>query len=658
VPSGMRRAASVLTFNLPNVLALVNTRCRTTGDSGNAAGERRLRSEVPRIRRYTMSMLHLGRTFFAAAIAAAAIALCVSAVSGRAPTRLVDEPPVRVSAVAPGVVLVDFGRVAFGNLRLTPPAGTSATVTVHFGEALAAGRVNRTPPGSVRYAQARVELAGAETVVSPPPDARNTRQVGPDAKPDRNGYLTPPAVLTPAAWGVVLPFRWVEIEGWPGELAPGQIRRQSAFAASWDDDAAAFRSSDDLLDRIWELCRYSIKATTFAGVYVDGDRERIPYEADAYLNQLSHYATDRDRRMARHTFDWLVQHPTWPTEWRAHMVFMAHADWMDSGDRAWLSARYDTLKSKLLLGRTRADGLVTSDAAAIQQGDLVDWPAGERDGFVFTPVNTVVNACHLRTLALMAELAGAIGRLADAEDYRAREVATRAVFQATLFDPARGVYRDGEGTEHASLHANLFPLAFGLVPQEERERVTNWLRSRGMACSVYAAQYLLEALFENGGSDAALALITAPTDRSWVHMLESGTTITWEAWDQTFKPNQDWNHAWGAAPANLLPRFVLGVQPLTPGWGRALVCPHPGSLTGAEGKVPTPRGPVSVSWTRGTGFRMELRLPTAVTARVELPARDGSQGVLVGGTPARARRSNGRWVLEEDVAGSVTIEER
>ena len=22
------------------------------------------------------------------------------------------------------------------------------------------------------------------------------------------------------------------------------------------------------------------------------------------------------------------------------------------------------------------------------------------------------------------------------------------------------------------------------------------------------------------------------------------------------KPNQDWNHAWGAAPANLLPRFL------------------------------------------------------------------------------------------------------
>ena len=140
-----------------------------------------------------------------------------------------------------------------------------------------------------------------------------------------------------------------------------------------------------------------------------------------------------------------------------------------------------------------------------------------------------------------------------------------------LFDPARGLYRDGEGTDHASVHANLFPLAFGLVPAEHAAGVSAWLASRGMACSVYAAQYLLEGLFEHGDGAQALALVTAATDRSWRHMVESGTTITWEAWDQKYKPNQDWNHAWGAAPANLLPRFVLGAQPLAPGWRRARI---------------------------------------------------------------------------------------
>jgi alpha-L-rhamnosidase len=562
-----------------------------------------------------------------------------------APVRLVAQPPVAVATVAPGVVLVDFGRVAFGNLLVTGPPGAAATITVHFGEKLADGRVDRHPPGSVRYSTARVLLRGAAPVVAAPPaDPRNTTQ--------------PSAVLTPPDWGVVTPFRWVEIEGWPGELRPDQVTRRAAFAAAWDDGAASFRSSDALLDRIWELCRYSIKATTFAGVYVDGDRERIPYEADAYLNQLGQYATDRDVQMARDTFDHLATHPTWPTEWSFHMVFIAHADWMHTGDTAWLAARFGALDSKLLLERARADGLLASSKEEQARGDIVDWPPGERDGYVFTRVNTVVNAFHLRALALMAEMAGALKRDGDAARYRERERRVRAAFQRVLFDETRGLYRDGEGTDHASAHANLFPLAFDLVPARHAGRVAAWLAGRGMACSVYAAQYLLEALFTHDAGAEALALMTAPTDRSWRHMVESGTTVTWEAWDQKYKPNQDWNHAWGAAPANLLPRFVLGARPIAPGWQRTVISPTPGPLARAAGTIPTPRGPIEIEWANGAAFRLTLSLPEGVRARVELPATQASGGVFCQGRPVRARRVGRRWVLNDDVAGSVVFEVR
>ena len=94
------------------------------------------------------------------------------------------------------------------------------------------------------------------------------------------------------------PFRWVEVEGWPTELHADQIRRRAAFDSTWVDDAATFHSSDPMLDKVWDLCHYSIKATTFAGVFVDGDRERLAYEADAYLTQLSYYAGDADPRIA------------------------------------------------------------------------------------------------------------------------------------------------------------------------------------------------------------------------------------------------------------------------------------------------------------------------------------------------------------------------
>lgn len=575
-----------------------------------------------------------------------AVVILVSGACG-APVHLVDEAPIKITTVAPGVTLVDFGKVAFGNLRLIPPSTATGKITVHFGESSADGRINRKPPppSSVRYAQVQATLGDTESlVVAPPADKRNTIQ--------------PAAVLTPAEWGVILPFRWVEIEGWPGELRPEHLRRQSAFASTWDDDAAAFKCSDDLLNRIWELCRYSIKATTFAGVYVDGDRERIAYEADAYINQLCHYFADKDVQMARDTYDRLMAQPSWPTEWASHMVFIAHADWMQTGDAGWLSSRYEALKPKLLLDRARPDGLIVSTPDQIKKGDLVDWPAGERDGYVFTPVNTVVNAFHLRSLSLMAELARALGKEADATHYTAREIATRAVFHEKLFISARGVYRDGEGTDHASQHANLFPLAFGLVPVAHRTEVTRWVGERGMVCSVYAAQYLLEGLFENGNASQALDLMTAPTDRSWKHMVESGTTITWEAWDQRYKPNQDWNHAWGAAPGNLLPRYVLGATPLAPGWSRASIQPRPGTVKHAEGKIPTPLGPVSIRWENGSVFKLSLTLPPGMSARVRLPASGASGGVFIDGKPVSASSDSQWWTLRDDVTGTLEIEVR
>lgn len=562
-------------------------------------------------------------------------------------SQLVQQPPVGVREVAPGIFLVDFGRVAFGNLLLTPPTGASATedkITVRFGEALKDGRVDTHPPGSVRYAEVTVSSRGEATlVVAPPVDIRNTR---------------PLAVLTPREWGVLTPFRWVEVEGWPGQLRANQIERRAAFSRTWSDDAATFHSSDPMLDQVWDLCHYSIKATTFAGIFVDGDRERLAYEADAYLDQLGYYAGDADPEMPRATFDRLMKYPTWPSEWAPQMVFMAYADWMQTGDVAWLKTHYEGLKTKLLTERVGPDGLVMSSAGQIRRADIVDWPPPERDGYVFTSVNTVVNAFHLHALEQMVRLAEALGKEQEKRSYQEQESAAQASFQEKLFDPVTGLYRDGVGTEHTSLHASLFPLAFGLVPPNDRQHVAHWLTSRGMAGSVYAAQYLLEALFQNGEDAAALHLITAPGDRSWRHMVDAGASITWEAWDQKYKPNQDWNHAWGAAPANLLPRFVLGAQPLTPGWATALIQPHPGELVHAEGKVPTPHGELSVIWTKGKSFDLSLSIPPGMTAKVELPALQGSGGIWSAGTRLAAHREGSRWIVERNMSGNIHIEER
>src|SRR6056297_806683 len=513
---------------------------------------------------------------------------------------LTEQEPVSVKRVSDKITLIDFGKAAFGNIVMPVPQGRG-TASVHFGEKLKAGRIDREPPGTVRYGVTQIRLGQqrGNWVVPAPVDPRNIEQAG-------LMYANPPAVLTPPSWRSIMPFRWIEIEGLDEDLPYQLIRRRAAYAKTWNESASEFECSDDTLNRVWDLCKYSIKATTFAGVYVDGDRERIPYEGDAYLNQLSHYMTDDDVRMAARTFDWLMANGTWPTEWAPHMVFMAHARWMYSGDTEWLKHRYESLKTKTLFHRSGDDGLVRSDEKDRRRHDIVDWPQKERDGFVFTEVNTVVNAFHIEAIEKMAEMARAIGEHEEAEAFETRAELAKTSFQKTLFDENEGIYRDGIGTDHSSIHANFFPLAFGIVPHDKLAGVVSWLKKKDMQCSPYAAQYFLDALLNHGADDKALDLILANSDRSWKHMVDSGTTITWEAWGMKYKTNQDWNHAWGAAPANLLPRHILGVQARTPGWTTATIRPCPGDLKFARGKVPTPNGPIKVDWANEEIFRLSL----------------------------------------------------
>jgi alpha-L-rhamnosidase len=224
---------------------------------------------------------------------------------------------------------------------------------------------------------------------------------------------------------------------------------------------------------------------------------------------------------------------------------------------------------------------------------------GETDRYVFADINTVVNAFHYRNLVLMEKIAGVLGKEEDAGFFRERSALVRNSFNDRLLDRATGLYRDGEGVDHSSLHANMFPAAFGLAPEENYPRLREFFKSKGMACSPYGAPYLFDALYEVGAEDYAMELLTSESSRSWMNMINFGTTITSEAWDIRYKNNMTWNHAWGASPAYIITRKVFGLEPLEPGFGKILIRPRPGPLGSARIVSPTIRGSVHVKFDRG-----------------------------------------------------------
>jgi hypothetical protein len=141
-------------------------------------------------------------------------------------------------------------------------------------------------------------------------------------------------------------------------------------------------------------------------------------------------------------------------------------------------------------------------------------------------------------------------------------------------------------------------------------------------------------------------------------MLNSGSTMTLEAWNISLKPNLDWNHNWGAAAQNIIPRNLMGVRPLLPGYRKMLIQPQPGTLSYASITMPTILGSVSVNVQSNTptDFAMSVNIPPNTTALVGLPLLSStSKTVYMDGVPVTGA-GNGdtlspQWAITETPAG-------
>jgi alpha-L-rhamnosidase len=589
--------------------------------------------------------------------------------------------PVSVVRNVAGNHFIRFEKAAFGVLKITLDSPENPdTLIVHLGEDDAPGnQVDRNPGGSVTYNQVKLPITPGKTeyLVEIPRFVSNypNSQVLEDHMPE------------------VTAFRYAEIEGWTGSLQTEQVS-QLALLYHFDDDASDFSSSDNNLNQIWELCKHTLKVTPFMGVYIDGGaRERMPYEADAYVQQISHYAVDREFAIQRYTADFLIFNPSWPTEWHLHIVLMAWADYMATGNHDFLEKYYDELKKKTLLPLAREDGLISTRTGLATEEflasihyhgrsfrDIVDWPQGtpadetelrsvhgsitfegETDRYIFSDINTVVNAFHYRNLVLMAKIAGVLDKTGDKEFFSERSELVRASMNEKLLNPETGLYRDGEGVDHHAFHASMFPVAFGIAPEAYYPQILEFIISKGMACSPYGTPYLFDALYKMGAEDYALELLTSETDRSWMNMIRFGTTITSEAWDIKYKRNMTWNHAWGAAPAYIITRGIFGIEPLEPGFRKVLIKPQPGSLESAEIKSPTIRGPIHAKFSREPGgiFNMEIFIPANTNARVMLPLPDKDDfTVLMNGRETPFVVEDGSVMVDNLKAGKYLVEIR
>jgi alpha-L-rhamnosidase-like protein len=326
----------------------------------------------------------------------------------------------------------------------------------------------------------------------------------------------------------------------------------------------------------------------------------------------------------------------------------------NTGDTAFAQQVLPWLEGQLAYDATLTDsnGLIVTGPQISTTNGGYDWDFydGAKTGVV-----TAFNDLYYQSLRDVAYIEASLGNSARAAGYDQTAGQVRAAINANLADPATGTYYLSE-SDHSTLaqDANALAVLFGIAPAGKVPGILSTLKTlwgphgsepfSGSAysnlISPYITAYEVEADYLAGDTAAAERLMHLTWDQMTDPRNPFFTGTMWEnigPGGTATESRTSLAHGWASGPTPILAGYVLGVQPVAPGYQTFTVAPHPGSLRWAEGAVPTPYGRISVRWAKnGHGLSLTVAAPPGTTAFVTLP---GGRHVTVAGGPHGARRT-------------------
>ena len=464
----------------------------------------------------------------------------------RQPTRLLacyTRTPKTVTETEDGC-LIDVGEEITGGLRLVAEGKKGQQVTLCYGEEL-------TEDGRVRYEmrcnctyEERWTLNG-KTCSNEPYDYKGFRyvQVIPDP-------------------GVRIRDIRIEIRHYPME-----------------DSLCTLRSSEPMLDRIFQICKNGVKYGTQEGFLDCPTREKGQYLGDAVVTAHAHVWLSGSADMMEKCIRQFA---------RSRMICPGLLG-VAPGNFMQEIADFSLLWSQMVLNHYRftGDGQFLSEMYPVARGvlehfsqyegengllwqvadkwNLVDWPENLRDEYDFAlsrPVvapgcHNVINALYTgawKTLAEMEEILGL-------EPNRKWESLNEAYLKA-FFRPEQGLLADSTASGHCALHSNLYALYFGLIPDKKtRGRIAAFLLEKGFCCGVFTSYFVLHGLANAGYREEAYKLLLNDSEHGWVNMVREGATTCFEAWGKEQKWNTSLCHPWACAPVSFFIEQIAGIRP-------------------------------------------------------------------------------------------------
>jgi alpha-L-rhamnosidase len=536
------------------------------------------------------------------------------------PVRRMDEiQPIKIIHTPAGATVLDMGQnmVGWARLNVQGPAGT--TVILRFAEVL--DQQGNFYTENLRKAQATV---------------RYTLRGG------------PPEVFEPhfAFQG----FRYVEVEGYPGELTPASIT--GVVIHSDMAPTSRFETSSKLVNQLQHNILWGQKGN-FLDVPTDCPQrdERLGWTGDAevfastaafnmevagfFTKWLRDLAADqyKDGRVPTVIPD--TGNPSQPPRpaagWSDAAVIIPWTMYLSYGDKRILEEQYPSMVKWVEYERQRAGSeyIWKND---FQYGDWLAYAAPSSEARSYpgatTGTDLIATAFFAYSTDLLQRTARVLGKADDAAQYGDLLKKIKSAFNRE-FVTSTG--RVGENTQTAYALA----LQFDLLPDELRPLAAQRLaedvrRRKHLTTGFLGTPFLCEVLARFGYLEEAYMLLNREQYPSWLYPVKQGATTIWERWDG-IKPDgsfQDksmnsFNHYAYGVIGDWMYRVMAGIEidPEAPGYKHILIQPQPGGgFTSVHAEHNTMYGTLTSAWElTDAGFSLAVEVPPNTHATVQLP---------------------------------------
>ncbi len=541
------------------------------------------------------------------------------------PVRVIEElRPVAVERRPNGRFRLDFGQNIAGRLRIEVSGRAGAKIRMHHAEVLESD-----------------ELAIRPLRSAPSIDEYITRSAGVESWAPRF---------------TIHGFRYAELEGWPGELAEGNVVAEVIHSdmrrTGWFDTDHA------LLARLHENTVWSMR-DNFVDLPTDCPQrdERLGWTGDIQVfAPAASFLYDSGGTLASWLRDVAAEQGAdghvpnfvpwiacgFPEEasaaWGDAAAIVPWTMYQRNGDARILEEQFSSMAAWVDHSAAKRDttGLIRE---GMQLGDWLDPVAPPEDpGAGMTDAYLVANAYLVESAGIVAKAANVLGRVNEAERYSALAAETLLAFRNHY------VRADGQLSNETPTALSL-AIVFGLVHGDEVPEAGATLAEL-MISGGYRVQtgfvgtpIICDALALAGQVDVAYRLLTETASPSWLYPVTMGATTIWERWDSmlpdgSVNPGEmtSFNHYALGAVVDFMHRVVAGLAPASPGYRSLLIAPQPSMLLGrASAELDTPYGRAASSWTRnGREVNLTVTVPTGVTARIVLPNGEGDDMVESG----------------------------